>query len=88
MKLKMSVLLFVMSATISGVAMAADSDDATWIGQCVADNKKENATADAKKSYCECMNSKMSDSETQSISTWEESHKKEAEECSAKAGWK
>ena len=88
MKLKMSVLLFLMSATISGVAMAADADDATWINQCIADNKKEDASADAKKKYCECMNEKMSDNEMQSISTWEESHKKEAEECSAKAGWK
>jgi hypothetical protein len=30
----------------------------------------------------------MSDNETQSISTWEKTHKTEQEACSKQAGWK
>jgi hypothetical protein len=34
------------------------------------------------------MNNKMSNNETQSISTWEKTHKTEQEACSKAAGWK
>ena len=66
----------------------AGADDTAWINKCVNDNKDEGQSADVVKSYCSCMNSKMSDNETASVTTWEKSHKKEADECSKQAGWK
>ena len=38
--------------------------------------------------YCTCMNNKMSDNETQSISTWEKSHPAETQACDRESGWK
>ena len=38
--------------------------------------------------YCTCMNNKMSDNETQSITQWEKTHATERKACDAEAGWK
>jgi hypothetical protein len=74
----------VMSATPA----MANSDDAKWISKCVADNQDQGQTQGVIASYCACMNDQMSDDETRSITTWEKTHKKEADMCSKKAGWK
>jgi hypothetical protein len=67
-------------AMASGVGRAfANADDAAWIKKCVDDNKDEDQTATVVAAYCSCMNNKMSDSETQSITTWEKSHPSEQE---------
>jgi hypothetical protein len=71
----------------SGAAFAA-ADDAKLVAQCVSDNKDEKASVEVISKYCTCMNNKMSDNETQSISTWEKTHKTEQEACSKQAGWK
>ena len=42
--------------------------------QCVQDNKDEKATVEVISKYCTCMNNKMSDNETQSITQWEKTH--------------
>jgi hypothetical protein len=44
-----------------------------WVNQCVHDNKG-GAADDVVLKYCTCMNNKMSDNETQSITAWEKSH--------------
>ncbi len=54
----------------AGTAAAADSDDIKWISACVKDNNGEAADTVIKK-YCVCMNNKMPDDETQSITQWE-----------------
>ncbi|OQX25073.1 MAG: hypothetical protein BWK80_17520 [Desulfobacteraceae bacterium IS3] len=59
-----------------------------WIAQCIMDNKDEGQPMEVVQKYCECMNSKMDDNETQSVTQWEKSHKKEQKECSDAAGWK
>lgn len=86
MNVKISTLFLVASITVSGLAFA-DADDATWIAQCTADNKKEGVSAETVKKYCVCMNDYMSGGEMQSITQWEEAHPKERKECEAKAGW-
>ena len=73
--------------TISGAARA-DADDAKWVGQCLKDNADAKVTPDVVRKYCLCMNSKMSDNETQSITVWEKSHPNEEAACDAEAGWK
>ncbi|MBN8532338.1 MAG: hypothetical protein J0L97_10850 [Alphaproteobacteria bacterium] len=87
MKLSLASLAFTASMVLSTAAFA-DADDTKWINKCVLDNVKEGQTTETVQKYCECMNSKMSDSETQSISEWEKTHKAEEEECSKASGWK
>lgn len=72
----------------SGSLAFAGPDDAKWVAQCVSDNKDEKASVEVISKYCTCMNNKMGDNETQSISTWEKTHKTEMEACSKQAGWK
>jgi hypothetical protein len=68
-------------------AVAATADDTKWINQCVGDNKG-GAAEDVVLKYCTCMNNKMSDNESQSITQWEKTHPAERKACDAEAGWK
>jgi hypothetical protein len=72
----------------ANVASAATTDDVKWINQCVKDNKDEGAKAEVVLKYCTCMNNKMSDSETRSITQWEKTHETERKACEREAGWK
>ncbi len=87
MNVKLNTFFFIAAVTVSGSALAG-SDDIQWISQCMMDNKNEGKTTEVVRKYCECMNEKMDDNETQSITQWEKTHTKEAKECDAKAGWK
>ena len=71
----------------SGYAFAGADDDA-WINKCVKDNAKEGATPAVVKKYCTCMNNKMDDNETKSVSNWERTHPDEMKACEKEAGWK
>jgi hypothetical protein len=75
-------------AMATGVGPAFAADDAARIKQCVADNQGEGQTATVVAAYCSCMSNKMSASETQSITTWENSHPSEQKACSEEAGAK
>lgn len=66
----------------------AGADDAKWIAQCLADNADAKVPVEKVTIYCTCMNEKMEDGETKSITQWEKSHPKEQKECDALAGWK
>jgi hypothetical protein len=91
MKLAMLLAAAALSAVASVATVtpaAANADDAKWISQCVADNQDQHQTQGVIASYCACMNDKMSDNETQSITQWEKTHKTEEEACSKAAGWK
>jgi hypothetical protein len=87
MKLTTAVLVAMGCVLTSSIAGAVTSDDVKWINQCVADNKGDAADAVVLK-YCTCMDNKMSDSETQSITQWEKSHPTERKACDQEAGWK
>jgi len=66
----------------------ADDRRCQLINKCIADNKDEGQARPVLVSYCTCMNNQMSNNEKLSITAWEKTHKKEADACSAKAGWK
>jgi hypothetical protein len=72
----------------SKAVLAASPDDVKWINQCVKDNKDEGAKEEVVLKYCTCMNNKMSDNETQSITQWEKVHVAERRACDREAGWK
>ena len=76
------------AALVASAAAHADADDARWVAQCVRDNQNERAAIEVITKYCTCMNNKMSDDETQSITQWEKSHPKERAACDKEAGWK
>ena len=75
------------AATNTGSAKLT-ADDVKWINQCAADNKDGKATPDIVLKYCTCMNDKMDDNETQSITQWEKTHVAERNACGREAGWK
>jgi hypothetical protein len=66
---------------------AATTDDVKWINECVKDNKGE-ATDEIILKYCTCMNNKMSDNESRSITEWEKTHETERKACDKESGWK
>ena len=87
--------LFVATALVLSFAAAPASaqkmnaDDIKWVNQCIDDSKGEpGATPAIARKYCICMNEKMDDNETRSITQWEKTHKKEREACDKEAGWK
>jgi hypothetical protein len=70
-------------------AQPVNADDVKWINQCIADNKGEpGATPAITRAYCMCMNEKMDNNETQSITQWEKSHPNERKACDKQAGWR
>lgn len=73
---------------LAAPAAFASSDDAKWVAQCVTDNKDEKATIEVITKYCTCMNNKMSDNETQSITQWEKTHVAERQACDKESGWR
>ena len=87
MRVAIFSMLLAASVSYAGAALAGP-DDAKWVAQCVSDNKDEKATVEVISKYCTCMNSKMSDNETQSITQWEKTHPTERAACDKEAGWK
>jgi len=87
MKRTVAALVFAGFALASGAALAQTADDIKWINQCLNDNKGGAPEAIVMK-YCSCMNNKMSNSDSQSISTWERSHPAERAACDKESGWK
>jgi hypothetical protein len=71
----------------SNAALAVTTDDVKWINQCVADNKG-GAAAEVVLKYCTCMNEKMDNNESQSITQWEKTHATERKACDKEAGWR
>ncbi|HEY1545001.1 MAG TPA: hypothetical protein VGG01_21595 [Xanthobacteraceae bacterium] len=91
MKLTVAALLVAapLLASTAAVAQTMNADDMKWINACITDNKGEpGATPEIIRKYCMCMNEKMSNNETQSITQWEKSHPTERKACDKEAGWK
>src|ERR1051326_6402462 len=84
-----TAVLLALGAMIAATAAFGqqNADDRKWINQCISDNKG-GASDDIIRKYCTCMNNKMDDNETRSITQWEKTHKKEQAACSKEAGWR
>jgi hypothetical protein len=80
--------LLLAASMLGSVAALAGPDDVKWVAQRVKDNQDEKATVEVITKYCTCMNNKMSDNETQSITQWEKSHAAERAACDKEAGWR
>lgn len=87
--LTIAAALVLSFAATPSFAQKMNADDIKWVNQCIDDNKGEpGATPAIARSYCVCMNEKMDNNETQSITKWEKSHPRERDACSKAAGWK
>ena len=73
------------SVFINGAARA-DFEEKLWVAQCVRDNAGSEASTKALVKYCSCMNNKMDDEETKSVTDWAISHPDEKAVCETKAG--
>jgi len=75
----------------SNVAFAQqmNADDLKWVNECIRDNRDEpGGTPAIIRAYCVCMNEKMDDNETRSITQWEKANPRARRECERQAGWK
>lgn len=77
-------------SAMTGLALAQVSqDDVKWINQCISDNRGEpGGTPAVVRAYCICMNEKMDDNETRSITQWEKANPGARRACEREAGWK
>jgi hypothetical protein len=85
---RVALALLCTIAVLGVTPVFAGPDDAKWVSQCVQDNKDEKAAVEVITKYCTCMNNKMSDNETQSITQWEKTHATERKACETASGWK
>lgn len=83
----LAVVAGIMLANNAAVAQKMTADDVKWVNQCIDDNKG-GASPDVIRKYCICMNEKMDDNETRSITQWEKSHPRERAACDKASGWK
>lgn len=74
-------------ASTAGLAQQMNADDMKWINQCIRDNQG-GASAAVIRKYCVCMNDKMDNNETRSISEWEKSNPRARAACDEESGWK
>lgn len=85
-----AIVLGLAGFTMSGNAVLAQTmtaDDVKWTNQCIADNKGGASDAIIRK-YCVCMNEKMDNNETRSITQWEKANPRARAACDRESGWR
>ncbi|WP_434618089.1 hypothetical protein [Azospirillum sp. B2RO_4] len=82
--LSFGVLAF--GALSAGSSAVAD-DNAKWVAQCMKDNADAKVSEAVVKKYCVCMNDKMDDNETRTITQWEKANPQARKACEKAAGW-
>ena len=81
--------LVVVGLSVPSSAQKMNADDLKWVNQCIDDNKGEaGGTPTIVRAYCVCMNEKMDNNETRSITQWEKSNPAAKKDCEQKSGWK
>ena len=86
--LGIGLLACCISATAAS-AQQMNADDLKWVNQCIQDNKDEpGGTPPVVRAYCICMNEKMDNNETRSITQWEKANPGARKACEKQAGWK
>jgi hypothetical protein len=71
------------------VAQQMNANDLKWVNECIRDNRDEaGGTPAIIRAYCICVNEKMDDNETRSITQWEKANPRARRDCERQAGWK
>jgi hypothetical protein len=87
MNIKIFALLLGGGFCLTSAAFSQSADDRKWVAQCLSDNADAKVSASVVGSYCVCMNNKMSDGETRSITQWEKANPNARRACEREAGW-
>ncbi|TCR64892.1 hypothetical protein [Bosea sp. BK604] len=87
MKILLSATAVAFALLAAQAASAQSADDTKWIGQCMVDNAGGAADAVVRK-YCTCMNNKMDNNETRTITQWEKANPQARAACDKEAGWR
>jgi len=84
-----SISLAVLASLCFAVPALAASDDAKWVARCLRDNQDAKVAVDIVAKYCTCINNKMDDNETLSITAWEKTSpgKVAMAACDKESGW-
>ena len=82
-------LVAALAAAAPAQAQRMNADDMKWINQCIDDNRSEaGGTPQIVRAYCMCMNEKMDDNETRSVTQWERANPGARRDCERKSGWR
>jgi len=87
MSIRITALALAAAMLTSGVALGQSADDRKWVTRCLSDNRDAKVSAAVVNAYCVCMNNKMSDSETRTITQWEKANPTARRSCEREAGW-
>ena len=89
MKCMLGAILLACVTLVPASAQPMNADDLRWVNRCISDNRGEaGATPAIVRAYCMCMNEKMDDNETRSITQWEKSNPNARRACEQQAGWR
>ena len=83
----LAIMGLALGTVLVGGAAYADNDDLRWVAKCVQDNASATVEADVVAKYCACMNNKMDENETLTITQWQATHPTELATCKGKVGW-
>jgi hypothetical protein len=86
--MKWFVPALALSLAAVGPAFAGDMDSMQWIAQCVKDNSAATVSADVVSKYCACMNNRMDNNDTKTITQWENENPNARQACERESGWK
>ena len=87
MKLKAALVLA--AFVVAGPAYAQmTTDDLKWVNQCLRDNRDAGVSQEIVRKYCVCMNNKMDNNETRSITEWEKANPRARAACDRESGWR
>ncbi len=89
MKFAVAVVVAGLLGAVPAGAQQMNADDMKWINQCISDNAGQpGATTEIVRTYCMCMDEKMDDNETRSITEWEKANPEVMKACDKQAGWR
>ena len=84
-----AIFLAACATSIPASAQKMDADDLKWVNQCISDSRGvEGYTPALARAYCMCMNEKMDNNETRSVTQWEKANPAAQKDCEQKSGWK
>jgi hypothetical protein len=79
--------LFLAPGCVATSGSSSSADDRRWIAQCLRDNRDARVSSSVVRAYCTCMNDRMPDHETRSITQWERANPRAREACERRSGW-
>ncbi len=85
--MKFVAMAFLSLGVLCAGGIAQADDNAKWVAQCQKDNSDAKVSEAVVTKYCTCMNNKMSDSETRTITEWEKANPELRKACEKEAGW-